>query len=337
MPSRRRAGWCPWRNQLRIQRALTLLAEGRAAADAGWTTTSAFIETFAQIIGVTPGRYLEDLRSARDRLGGHPDNVPARTADAAANQASRHWPRAGRPVAGEPVPGGCHAFAVPVEPPPAPQRGVTGSTPARADRAGSRPASADHGRLPVRGGSRLGRGQRQYTGTAGKITNCQLGVCLAYAGPKGRALVDRELYLPRSWTGDESRLTAAKVPEGTSFATKPQLLRMMIERAIAAGIPFRWVTADEAYEDNGPLRGFLEERQVAYVMAASRDQVASPVPVGDLASYPHGGRVSSRPAGSGGAWSLMGKGRPLEPRRCHLSGSASNVRMTMIAVAPHLR
>jgi hypothetical protein len=101
----------------------------------------------------------------------------------------------------------------------------------------------------------------------------RLGVFLAYAGPKGRALIDRELYLPRSWTGDEARLAAAKVTEGTAFATKPQLLRLMIERAIAAGIPFGWVTADEAYGDNGPLRAFLEEQQVSYVLAVSRDHV----------------------------------------------------------------
>jgi SRSO17 transposase len=115
--------------------------------------------------------------------------------------------------------------------------------------------------------------QRQYTGTAGKITNCQLGVFLAYAGPKGRALVDRELYLPRSWTRDEVRLAAAKVPSETPFRTKPQLLRLMIERAAAAEIPFGWVTADEAYGDNGPLRAFLEEQQVSYVLAVSCDHV----------------------------------------------------------------
>ena len=113
--------------------------------------------------------------------------------------------------------------------------------------------------------------QRQYTGTAGKITNCQLGVFLAYAGPKGRALVDRELYLPRSWTRDEVRLAAAKVPSETPFRTKPQLLRLMIERAVAAEIPFGWVT--EAYGDNGPLRAFLEEQQVSYVLAVSCDHV----------------------------------------------------------------
>jgi hypothetical protein len=115
--------------------------------------------------------------------------------------------------------------------------------------------------------------QRQYTGTAGKITNCQLGVLLAYAGPRGRALIDRELCLPRSWTGDEGRLAAAKVPEGTPLRTKPQLLRLMIERAVAAGIPFRWVRADEACGGNGPLRAFLEEQEVSYVLTVSRDRV----------------------------------------------------------------
>jgi SRSO17 transposase len=124
-----------------------------------------------------------------------------------------------------------------------------------------------------KGGSCSAGVQRQYTGTAGKITNCQIGVFLAYAGPKGRALIDRELYLPRSWTSDEGRLGAAKVPDGTAFRTKPQLLRLMIERATAAGIPFGWVTADEAYGDNGPLRRFLEEQQIAYVLAVARDHV----------------------------------------------------------------
>jgi SRSO17 transposase len=95
------------------------------------------------------------------------------------------------------------------------------------------------------------------------IIACQLGVFLAYAGPRGRALIDRELYLPRSWTGNQERLDAAKVPDGTAFATNPQLLQLMIERAIAAGVPFGWVTADEDYGENGPLRAFLEETGLA--------------------------------------------------------------------------
>jgi SRSO17 transposase len=105
--------------------------------------------------------------------------------------------------------------------------------------------------------------QRQYTGTAGKITNCQLWVFLAYADPKGRALVDRELYLPRSWTGNQERLAAAGVPAETGLRTRPQLLELMIERAVAAGVPFGWVAADEAYGENGPLRAYLEERGIA--------------------------------------------------------------------------
>lgn len=124
-----------------------------------------------------------------------------------------------------------------------------------------------------KGGSRSAGVQRQYTGTAGKITNCQVGVFLAYASPKGRALVDRELYLPRSWTGDEARLAGAGVPADRALRTKPQLLREMIERAAAAGVPFGWVTADEAYGDNGPLRAYLEQEKVSYVLAVSRDHV----------------------------------------------------------------
>jgi SRSO17 transposase len=115
--------------------------------------------------------------------------------------------------------------------------------------------------------------QRQYTGTAGKITNCQVGVFLAYAVPaKGtRVLVDRELYVPRSWTGDRDRCAAAGIPGDTVFATKPQLAQKMIGRAIAGGLPFGWFTADEAYGVNGPLREWLEENKLAYVVAVSCD------------------------------------------------------------------
>ncbi|MDP9840994.1 IS701 family transposase [Streptosporangium lutulentum] len=114
--------------------------------------------------------------------------------------------------------------------------------------------------------------QRQYTGTAGKITNCQIGVFLGYASTRGRALLDRELYLPHlSWIADTDRCAQARIPDETGFATKPQLLRAMIERAITAGVPFSWVTADEAYGDNGPLRRFLETGQIGYVLAVACD------------------------------------------------------------------
>ncbi|WP_453832668.1 IS701 family transposase [Streptosporangium saharense] len=113
--------------------------------------------------------------------------------------------------------------------------------------------------------------QRQYTGTAGKITNCQIGVFLGYATPQGRALLDRELYLPdATWIADADRCAKAQIPDQTTFATKPQLLQAMINRAIAAAVPFAWVTADEAYGDNGPLRRFLEEQQLSYVLAVAR-------------------------------------------------------------------
>src|SRR3982751_3659455 len=88
---------------------------------------------------------------------------------------------------------------------------------------------------------------RQYTGSAGKITNCQVGVFAAYASTKGHAFIDRRLYLPKGWTSDPGRLAAAHVPEAVRFATKPHLAVEMIERAISAGVPFVWVAADSVY------------------------------------------------------------------------------------------
>src|SRR4051794_30686386 len=85
---------------------------------------------------------------------------------------------------------------------------------------------------------------RQYTGSAGKVTNCQVGVFAAYVSRHGHAFVDRALYLPEAWTDDPARLSAAHVPPGVTFATKPRLALAMIGRAIAAGVPFAWVAAD---------------------------------------------------------------------------------------------
>ncbi len=147
--------------------------------------------------------------------------------------------------------------------------------------------------------------QRQYTGTAGKITNCQIGVFLAYASPRGRALIDRELYLPRSWAGDEGRLTAAQVPGDRRFRTKPQLLKAMIERAVAAGVPCSWVTADEAYGGNGPLRAFLEEEEIPYVLAVARDH---------LVATPTGPRRADVLAAAG-AWHRLSCGNGAKGRR----------------------
>jgi SRSO17 transposase len=113
--------------------------------------------------------------------------------------------------------------------------------------------------------------QRQYTGTAGRIENSQVAVYLGYAAPRGHALIDRELYLPRSWTGDPQRCAAAGIPQDLTFATKPQLARRMIERAVTAQILFAWVTGDEVYGDNGPLRAWLEDQHLAYVLAVACD------------------------------------------------------------------
>ena len=113
--------------------------------------------------------------------------------------------------------------------------------------------------------------QRQYTGTAGRIENAQVAVYLGYATAAGHALIDRELYLPRSWTDDPARCRAAGIPGHVEFATKPQLARRMITRAIAARVPFAWFAADEAYGDNGKLRTWLEDSQVRYVLAVSCD------------------------------------------------------------------
>src|SRR4029078_11928944 len=85
---------------------------------------------------------------------------------------------------------------------------------------------------------------RQYTGSAGKITNCQIGVFAAHVSCHGHAFIDRALYLPKGWTADPARLKATYVPGDIGFSTKPQLAAEMIERALAAGVPFRWVAAD---------------------------------------------------------------------------------------------
>lgn len=109
--------------------------------------------------------------------------------------------------------------------------------------------------------------QRQYTGTAGRIENAQVAVYLTYAARGGHALIDRELYLPRSWTEDPARCAAAGVPADVAFATKPALATAMLIRALDAGLPARWVTGDEVYGADPDLRAELEFRRVGYVLA----------------------------------------------------------------------
>jgi SRSO17 transposase len=113
---------------------------------------------------------------------------------------------------------------------------------------------------------------RQDTGTAGRIENAQVGVFLAYAGAKGQALIDRELYLPKEWTDAPERCRGAGVPPGrVTFATKIALAKRMVERAVAAGVPARWVTADAVYGCDYRFRQAVESRGLGYVVGVRAD------------------------------------------------------------------
>jgi SRSO17 transposase len=112
--------------------------------------------------------------------------------------------------------------------------------------------------------------QRQYTGTAGRIENAQVAVYLAYAAPGGSTLIDREVYLPKAWTDDPGRCAAAGVPEQVRFATKVTLARRMLTRALDAGVPAAWCTADEFYGGDRRLRRDLQARGVGYVLAVAK-------------------------------------------------------------------
>lgn len=114
--------------------------------------------------------------------------------------------------------------------------------------------------------------KRQYSGTAGRIENSQVGVFLCYGSDKGAALVDRELYIPQEWAEDRERRSEAGIPESLEFATKPELARRMIGRALDSGAAAAWVAADEVYGHDSKLRRFLEGRQMAYVLAVASDQ-----------------------------------------------------------------
>ena len=127
--------------------------------------------------------------------------------------------------------------------------------------------------------------QRQYTGTAGKVDNAQVAVYLAYATAAGHGVIDRELYLPQGWTGDPARRLAAGVPDQVGFASKPELARMMLERALEAGVPAGWVTADGVYGNSPALRTWLEARQLPYVLAVkSTEPLRAPAGSGPTAA-----------------------------------------------------
>lgn len=113
---------------------------------------------------------------------------------------------------------------------------------------------------------------RQYTGSAGKITNCQIGVFASYVSRHGHAFIDRSLYLPQAWTDDPERMTAAHVPDDVSFATKPQIARSMIARAIAAKVAFSFVAADSVY-GTGEIETALRKAGKGYVLGVAANHV----------------------------------------------------------------
>ncbi len=114
--------------------------------------------------------------------------------------------------------------------------------------------------------------QRRYSGTAGRTENCQIGVFAAYASSNGRALVDRELYLPKSWMPDRDCCRAARIPDEREFATKGDLAKAMVMRALASPLPIAWVTADSAYGQERRLRRMVEEAGVGYILDVPKSQ-----------------------------------------------------------------
>ena len=121
-------------------------------------------------------------------------------------------------------------------------------------------------------GSKSAGVARQYSGTAGRIENCQIGVFLGYATPAARTFLDRELYLPKAWAEDRDRCREAGVPDAVEFATKPELAMWMLTRALDADVPAGWVTGDEVYGQHFRLRRMLEERGTPYVLAVPVNQ-----------------------------------------------------------------
>ena len=113
---------------------------------------------------------------------------------------------------------------------------------------------------------------RQYSGTAGRIENCQIGAFLAYASAQGRTLLDRELYLPQVWAEDWERRLEAGAPRDVAFRTKPQLAWGMLERALESGVPFGWVAGDEVYGSDRNLRLWLEGERLPHVLAIKRSE-----------------------------------------------------------------
>jgi SRSO17 transposase len=130
----------------------------------------------------------------------------------------------------------------------------------------------DESGFPKRGTQSAGV-QKQYCGVSGRVENCQVGVFLSYVTALGHALIDRELYLPEDWCHDLPRRQAAHIPESVTFRTKPELAKLMVERAQAAGLPIRWVVADTVYGHCPDLRDFLEAQGYPYALSVPCTEV----------------------------------------------------------------
>ncbi len=161
---------------------------------------------------------------------------------------------------------------------------------------------------------------RQYSGTAGRIENCQIGVFLGYATPAGRTFLDRELYLTKAWAEDRQRRAEARVEEDVEFATKPELAMRMLARAIDAGVPAGWVTADEVYGQHSRLRRMLEERQMPYVLAVPVNQRVIAVVQGKVAELRADALAARLPVQ---AWKKISAGAGAKgPREYHWARAA---------------
>ena len=156
---------------------------------------------------------------------------------------------------------------------------------------------------------------RMYSGTAGRIENCQIGVFLGYATPAGRTFLDRELYLPKTWAEDRERRAEARVDEDVEFATKPEMAKRMIARAIDAGVPAGWVAGDEVYGQHSRLRMMLEDRQMPYVLAVPVNQHVIAVVDGRVAEIRANALAGQLPAQ---AWKKISAGAGAKgPRLYH--------------------
>ena len=156
--------------------------------------------------------------------------------------------------------------------------------------------------------------QRQYSGTAGRIENCQVGVFLTYASAAGRAFLDRELYLPQGGADDGARRDEAGVPREVVLRTKPQLAKAMLDRARVAGVPAAWVTGDEVYGGDRRLRVWLEEQDMPHVLAVKRTEPLVAMTGRGPAQVPATDLIAALPADT---WQRLSAGEGAKGPRIH--------------------